>query len=218
MTVRSAAESPRKSGMSTSTVVSGVRWRTARIVAAKMPAPAVGQLVPIHRGDDGVPQSHDRHRVRDAFRFFPVQPGGKSGGDRAEPAGPGAYFSQDHEGGGSLAPAFRHIRTARLPRRTVFSRRSRSWRRSRDQVLPEGSRTRSHSGRGPRRARGGDGAITGSGTLAVARVTVPGRASGAFRDWRDQAPMRREAGTTTRRPPFPGCPPAKSPGGPSPRP
>ena len=54
-TVASAcSSSPRKSGVSTSTEQSGSFAFSARIVAAKWPAPAVVDVVAVDRGDDDV--------------------------------------------------------------------------------------------------------------------------------------------------------------------
>ena len=75
---------------------------------------AVGQVVPIHRGDHDVPKSHLAHRVGDAAGFGGVQGLWQTGGDIAEGAGPGADLAHDHHGGVGLAPTLPDIRAGRL--------------------------------------------------------------------------------------------------------
>src|SRR5579859_4196809 len=59
-------------------------------------------------------QAHLLHRLGDPFWFLPVESGGATGFYGAKTATARANAAQDHEGSGSMSPAFADIGTARL--------------------------------------------------------------------------------------------------------
>ena len=79
--------------------------RIWRIVSAKIPEPAVGQVVAGDAGHDDVLEAHRADRLGDAARLVVIEPGRPAGLDRAEPAGPGAGVAEDHDRGRALVPA-----------------------------------------------------------------------------------------------------------------
>ena len=72
----------------------------------------VRQVVAVHRSDHRVPEIHELDGIGDPFRFFEIETHRTPRGHRAEPAGPGADVTQDHEGGRALAPALRNVGAA----------------------------------------------------------------------------------------------------------
>lgn len=74
---------------------------------------AVGLVVAIDAGDDGIAQTHSRDSFGDAERlFFIGRTGRSSAGHGAKSAGARADISQNHEGGGAVVPAFAHVGAA----------------------------------------------------------------------------------------------------------
>ncbi len=72
-------------------------------------------IVTVDGGDHRMAQAHARHRVGHAAGLLGVgRTRGQPGLDRAEPAGAGAYVTQDHEGRGAAVPAVADIGTAGL--------------------------------------------------------------------------------------------------------
>ena len=131
-TARSAASSPPRSGMSTSTVASGTAARTAAIGRRELRRAAVRQVVPRHAGDDDVPQAQAPRRFADPARLVRVQ-GAHAGGGRgaarggcaassalalalhgAEPAGARAHVAEDQEGRRAGGVALALVGAARL--------------------------------------------------------------------------------------------------------
>ena len=78
----------RKSGVSTSIVVSGAAARS-RYGAANWRRRR-RQIVAIHRGDDDVREAELRHRLGDMLRLMRIERAGQPGRDVAEAAGAGA--------------------------------------------------------------------------------------------------------------------------------
>ena len=64
-----SSSTPRKSGVSTSTLASGSFILIARIVAAKWRCAAVGDVVAVDRGDDDMLQRHLGGGLADAERL-----------------------------------------------------------------------------------------------------------------------------------------------------
>ena len=75
---------------------------------------AVGQVVPVHRGDDHVRQAHALHGLGQADRLQRVERLRRAVRHRAVGAVPGADVAQDHEGGGLVLPALADVGAARL--------------------------------------------------------------------------------------------------------
>ena len=75
---------------------------------------AVGQVVPVHRGDDHVREPHALHRLGQADRLERVERLRRAVRHRAVGAVPGADVAQDHEGGGLVLPALADVGAARL--------------------------------------------------------------------------------------------------------
>ena len=75
---------------------------------------AVGEFVPVHRGDDDMVEIHGLDRLGDAAGLVQVEFGGHPVRDRAVLAGAGADVAQDHEGGGAVLPALADVGTAGL--------------------------------------------------------------------------------------------------------
>ena len=104
-TMSRASGTPRKSGVSTSTAVSAVALVDGVDDGGEVAGAAVGEVVAVDRGDDGVAQPHGGHRLGDVVGLVDVDPGRRSPrGDGAEPAAAGADVAQDHEGGGAVLP------------------------------------------------------------------------------------------------------------------
>ena len=114
MTVRSGAGLPSKSGMRTSTPMSGATAFSRRIVSAKMWAPPSAQVVAGDAGDDDVLEPEGADRLGDPSRFVLVVPGGPAGLHGAEAARPGARVAEDHDRRGALVPALPDVRAAGL--------------------------------------------------------------------------------------------------------
>ena len=75
---------------------------------------AIGLVVAVDAGDDGVAQAHARHRFGHAIWLFFIRWADRfAGGYGAEAAGSRADVTQDHEGSGAVFPAFAHVRAAR---------------------------------------------------------------------------------------------------------
>ena len=115
-TVCSASSStPRKSGVSTSTVASGSfaleRADRRRVVAGA----AVGDVVAVDRGDDDVLELHLRRGLREPQRLERVgRRLGLAGVDVAVAAGARAGVAEDLERRRAAAPALGDVRAARL--------------------------------------------------------------------------------------------------------
>src|SRR5450830_1303483 len=76
---------------------------------------AVGQLVAVNRGHDGVPDPERFHGLGHVPRLLRVERPPGPLGDRAEAAVPHADVAHEHEGGGLVdAPALEEIRAARF--------------------------------------------------------------------------------------------------------
>src|SRR5664280_2775178 len=76
---------------------------------------AVGQLVAVNRGHDGVPDPERFHGLGHVPRLLRVERPPGPLGDRAEAAVPRADVAHEHEGGGLVdAPALEEIRAARF--------------------------------------------------------------------------------------------------------
>ena len=75
---------------------------------------AVGDVVAVDGGDDGVVEAERFDGLREADGFERVDRVGPAGVDRAEAAGAGAGVAQDHEGGGAGVVALADVRTARF--------------------------------------------------------------------------------------------------------
>ncbi len=75
---------------------------------------AIGQVIPVNRGDDDMFQPKFCRRFRDMARLGGVHRVRHPGLDVAEGAGAGAGITQDHHRGVLLAPAFADIGAGRL--------------------------------------------------------------------------------------------------------
>ena len=114
MTVRSGASSPLKSGIRTSTPISGLPAAQLADRGRERAGAAVGQVVAGDARDHDVVEAHRRDRLGDPARLVVVEPGGLAGLDRAEAAGPGARVAEDHHRRGALVPALPDVRAAGL--------------------------------------------------------------------------------------------------------
>ena len=70
----------------------------------EMPGPAVGQIVPVHRGDHGEGQAQARHGFGHPLGLPGVHRPRAALAHVAEPAVAGAHVPQQHEGGGAVDP------------------------------------------------------------------------------------------------------------------
>ena len=113
-TTSKSSRRPLKSGISTSTMHSGVRRRTASITCAKWPAPSSGQIVAVDRRDDGVLQAQLLDGLCHVLGLERVDRARGALGHRAETAVARAHVAQDHEGRGTLAPALVDVGAARF--------------------------------------------------------------------------------------------------------
>ena len=116
-TMSRASGTPRKSGVSTSTAVPGLRLVDRRDHPGEVAGAAVGQVVAVDRGDHGVAEPHDRHRLGHVLGLLrDRRPAcGTAGGHGAEAAAARADVAEDHEGGGAvLAPALVDVGAAGL--------------------------------------------------------------------------------------------------------
>ena len=113
MTARSASRLPSRSEISTSTAAP-VRSRTATHGLRDMLRAAVGHVVAIDHGDDGVLHAHLLHRLGHASRLVGVGEQRLAFADRAERAAARADLAEDHERGGAGAPALEDVRAARF--------------------------------------------------------------------------------------------------------
>ncbi len=92
----------------------GQAARSRRIVSAKMPAPPSSRSSRATEVIDDVFEAQTLDRFRDTARFVEIVNERLARLDRAEPAGPSAGVSQDHDRGGPLIPAFAHVGAVRL--------------------------------------------------------------------------------------------------------
>ena len=87
--------------------------RISSMVRAKICGAAVGLVVTIDAGDDGVAQSHAGDGFGDAQRFFFIGRADRfARRDGAKAAGTRADVAQNHEGCGAMLPAFAHVGAA----------------------------------------------------------------------------------------------------------
>ena len=84
------------------------------MVSAIAPGAAVGQVVPRHAGDHGVPEPHPLHRLRHPVRLVGRQRQRVPRVHLAEAACSRAPLAVDHEGRGAVGPALVDVRAARL--------------------------------------------------------------------------------------------------------
>ena len=70
---------------------------------------AVGQVVPVHAGDDDVPELHLGHRLGEADRLLPIERTRRPMGHGAVRAVPGAHVPQDHERRRFVLPALADV-------------------------------------------------------------------------------------------------------------
>ncbi len=75
---------------------------------------AVGQVVPVHGGDDHVAEAERRDRTADPDRLVVVERPRVPGRDVAERARAGAGVAHDHHGGVTLRPALADVRAGSL--------------------------------------------------------------------------------------------------------
>jgi hypothetical protein len=76
------------------------------------PGSAIGQIVPVYRGDDRILQSHFLNRRSDPFRFFAIIRWRDTGLDGTETARSRTDFAQNHERGSAFTPTFAYIGTS----------------------------------------------------------------------------------------------------------
>ncbi len=112
ITIRSARSDPLKSGISTSTDVSGRRRLISMTHAAKASAPPFGKIVTVHRSDHHVLEPHALDSLGEASGLERIESGGGPMGDSAIGAVSGAHVAQDHERGGLVLPTLPDVRTA----------------------------------------------------------------------------------------------------------
>ncbi len=113
-TVSSAPSLRRKSGVSTSTVVSGAARRMAANCAREMPCPAVVEIVAVDRGHDDMLKAKLGDGVADALGLVLVERAGQPRAHVAKGAGARAGVAHDHEGRVPLVPALADVGAARL--------------------------------------------------------------------------------------------------------
>ncbi len=114
ITIRSARSEPLKSGIRTSTVVSGSRRRISVMHPANASAPPLGRS---SRSTEVITTCSSPIRSTASARRTGSSGSkafGRAVGDRAVGAVPGADVAQDHEGGGLVLPAFPDVGAARL--------------------------------------------------------------------------------------------------------
>ena len=80
-----------------------------------MAGAAIGQVIPVHRGDHGEPQAEACHGLGHPLRLLGIQLAGAPLAHVAEPAVSRADVAHEHEGGGAVdAPALMEVRAAGL--------------------------------------------------------------------------------------------------------
>ena len=84
--------------------------------SSKMPGSPVGQIIPVHRCDDGMGEPHDLYGLGHSLGLGLIDSRSRpTGGHRTESATPGTDVPQNHEGRGAmLAPALVDVGAARL--------------------------------------------------------------------------------------------------------
>ena len=76
-----------------------------------MAGAAIGQIVPVDRGEHHVPQLHQLYRTRRVVGLLGIQPAaGIAGIDGAKATGPGTDIPHQHDSGRARTPALAHIR------------------------------------------------------------------------------------------------------------
>ena len=112
--LRAARGSPLKSGISSSTPVSGLSSLIWRTVSAYSHAPPSGRSSRATPVTVAVAQAHRLHALGDPARLVAVEFGGLAGVDLAEVAPTGALLAADQEGGLAVFPALVDVGAAGL--------------------------------------------------------------------------------------------------------
>ena len=114
ITRASGISSPRKSGVSTSTLRAGREAADRADHADEGGGAEVGQVVAVDAGDHGVAQAHALDRLGHAQRLERVVVRRLAGLHVAEPAPARARVAEDHERGRAALPAVADVRAGRL--------------------------------------------------------------------------------------------------------